>query len=130
MKRAEIRRRTRDALAALGYPQEWHTWPKHKPGRLYLLMTCKEGGEAITEHRLAAPMTQRAWRAWLKTIPRRGPALVYSRVSAQSWRQPDMQEIWALPPPARSYGHVDVRGHKADSYGPPVRAETKCKGER
>jgi len=133
VKRAEIRKRTGAALAALGYLREWMNWPKHKPGRLYLLMSCDAGGEQITEHRLAAPMTQKAWRAWLKTIPRRGPSIVYPSITLETWRQPDLEALWAcdaipLPPAPRGYGHVDVRGHKADSYGPPVRGKPKGEG--
>ena len=126
MKRAEIRRRTAEALASIGYPREFFEWPKHKPGRLFLLMR----DEFLTEHRLAAPMTQKAWRAWLKTIPRRGPSIVYKLATAESWRQPSLEPLWAVPPGSSSYGHVDVRGHKADSYGPPVRGTPKGKGER
>jgi len=127
MKRAEIRKAVAGALAALGYPREWYEWPKHRPGRLYLLMR----DEVLSEHRLAAPMTKTAFRAWLRTIPRRGPALVYKSVTAVSWRQPDLEHLWALPAiaassPASSY-RVDVRGHKDDEHGPPRRA-TKGRG--
>lgn len=115
MKRAEIRKRVADGLAAKGYPREFWEWPKHKPGRLYLL----DKRDAITEHRLAAPMTKTAFRAWLSTIPRRGPSIVYRTVSLSSWRQQHLEQYWALPS-SPAYGAIDVRGQKADSYGPPV----------
>ena len=126
MKRAEIRKAVADGLAAKGYPREWWEWPKHRPGRLYLLGI----NDAIGEHRLAAPMTKRAFRAWLATIPRRGPALVYRRITPDTWRQPDLEGLWAKAS-APAYGAIDVRGHKADGYGPPVLAgKPKGRSER
>jgi hypothetical protein len=120
MKRAEIRKHVAGHLAALGYPREWFEWPKNKPGQIYLMLP----DDAIHVYRLAAPMPRYKLREALAKIPRRGPALVYKRVTPSSWRQPDFEERWATP---ADDARNRMAGHKGDSFGPPTRADVRGK---
>lgn len=125
MKRAEIRKAVADRLAALGYPREWYEWPKHKPGWCYLLLP---SGNLTTLH-LPAPCTKGKFRQALAAIPRRGPALVYRRATRDSWRQPDLEAIWARPRDG-TLQQIDVRGHMGEAIDPPQLGDKNDKGGR
>lgn len=125
MKRDAIRAFVAGRLVALGYPREWYEWPKHKPGRFLLLVA----GDALAEFRVPAPMSRKKLIKALAKIPRNGPALIYKRVTVSSWRQPDLEEVWARAAVSRDYVYprVDVRGHKGEAIEPPRRALTSSR---
>lgn len=89
MRLYDIRRAVGAWVANLGYAEEHYRWPK--PGRLNILID-----DALQCIYMPAPLPKYRFRDIMRGIPRRGPSRpLRRRVSADGWRQPSMDELWA-----------------------------------
>ena len=83
MKRDDIRRSMRFALARLGYSDQHYSW--EKPGRLYIVV--KDAKQVFA---IPSGIPKYKFRAVVASIPRNGPARKIRLVTPDTWQQPSL----------------------------------------